>query len=89
MPEIRIVSTTYGLGGYDPTKPNNNLVAQETREVSDAELAVEAAEAETAQANDQALVAYQGWGSLTLAQKDRVLKALLGDFIARHRGNYI
>jgi len=89
MAELRVVAITYGLGGYDPTKPNNNIVGQETRLVADAELSVEAAEAETAQANDQALVAYQGWANLTLAQKDRVLKTLLGDFISRHREHYI
>ncbi len=53
------------------------------------ELAVIAIEAETAAANDNALAAYQVWGNLTLAQKDRVLKGLLGDFISRHRGNYL
>mgnify|MGYP001569826039 CR=1 FL=1 len=60
-----------------------------SREVSDAELAVEAAEAETARANDQALVAWQRWNMLTSAQKDLVLKTLLGDFISRHREQYL
>ena len=53
------------------------------------ELAVEAVEQETAQANDQALVAYQNYGNLSLAQKDIILKALLGDFISRNRDRYI
>ena len=65
------------------------VVARVPYEVSDGELAVEAVEAETAQANDQALTVYQGWAGLTLAQKDRVLKILLRDFISRHRENYI
>ena len=58
-------------------------------EVSDEELAVEVVEAETKEANDSALIAYQNYGNLTIAQKDRILKGLLGDFISRHRGNYI
>lgn len=42
MPETRIVSTTYGVGGFDPTKPNNNIVEERTKVISDAELAEEA-----------------------------------------------
>ena len=80
MPKTRVIERTFA-GGV--------VVEEKTRLISDAELAVEAAEAETAQANDQDLVAWQGWASLTLTQKDNVLKALLGDFISRHRENYI
>jgi hypothetical protein len=29
--------TTYGVGGYDPTKPNNNIVEQYEVEVPDPE----------------------------------------------------
>ncbi|HSG62329.1 MAG TPA: hypothetical protein VLA24_12950 [Pseudomonadales bacterium] len=29
--------TTYGLGGYDPTKPNNNIVEQYEVEIPDPE----------------------------------------------------
>jgi len=32
---MRVLSTTYGLGGYDATKPNNNVVAQVTAELVD------------------------------------------------------
>ena len=81
MPETRVVSTTYDRNG--------NVIEQVTRVVSDAELAVEALEQEVKQDNDQALRAYQSWGSLTVAQKDRALKMLLGDFISRNRKNYI
>jgi len=31
------LSTTYGLGGYDPTKPNNNIIEQYEVEVPDPE----------------------------------------------------
>ena len=51
MPETRIISTTYGLGGYDPTKPNNNIIEEVTRIVSDAELADEAEEKALAKAD--------------------------------------
>ena len=42
MPETRIVETVYGVGGYDPTKPNNNIIGQVTAEISDEQLAEEA-----------------------------------------------
>ena len=57
-------------------------------QVSDAQLALEAIEHEVQVANDQALVAYQHWATLTLAQKDAALKALVGDYIVRNRSNY-
>ena len=64
-------------------------VNQVPYEVPDGELVIEAIEAETAEANDNALIAYQNFDDLTLAQKNRILKGLLGDFISRHRDNYI
>ena len=42
MGETRIVSTVYGVGGYDPTKPNNNIIEQVTAKISDEQLADEA-----------------------------------------------
>lgn len=42
MPETRIVEIVYGLGGYDPSKPRNNILEEVTREFSDEELADEA-----------------------------------------------
>ncbi len=42
MAETRVIETTYGIGGLDPTKPNNNIVEEVTAIISDAELAVEA-----------------------------------------------
>ena len=89
MPEKRVIETIYGVGGYDPTKPNNNIIEQVTAVISDAQLAIEAAEAETKAANDQAMVAYKNFASLSLAQRNTVLKALLGDFISRHKENYL
>ena len=50
MPETRVVSTVYGLGGYDPTKPNNNIIEQITAVISDAQLAEEAEERALAKA---------------------------------------
>jgi hypothetical protein len=31
------LSITYGIGGYDPTKPNNNIIEQYEVEVPDPE----------------------------------------------------
>ena len=89
MPENRKVATAYGVGGYDPTKPNNNIIEEVTKVISDEELAIEAVEQETAAANDQALVAYKNYNKLSPAAKDIILKGLLGDFISRNRSNYI
>ena len=41
MSETRIAEIVYGLGGFDPTKPNNNVIDTKTRIVSDEELAEE------------------------------------------------
>ena len=41
MPETRIIETVYGVGGYDSTKPNNNIIEQKTAEISDEQLADE------------------------------------------------
>ena len=51
MPETRIISTTYGLRGYDPTKPNNNIIEQVITEISDEQLADEAEEKALAKAD--------------------------------------
>ena len=32
---MKILSTVYGLGGFDASKPNNNVVAQITAELVD------------------------------------------------------
>ncbi len=74
---------------YIQTYQDGVLIDSEPYEVSDEELQVEQAEAETKEANDNALAAYNNWDSLNQLQKDRVLKGLLGDFISRHRNNYI
>ncbi len=51
MPEERIVSIVYGFGGYDPAKPNNNVVEQITRVIPDDELASEIEEKALAKAD--------------------------------------
>lgn len=42
MPETRVIRTVYGIGGYDPRKPDNNVVERVTAEISDEQLADEA-----------------------------------------------
>jgi len=42
MPGKRVVRTVYGVGGYDLTKPNNNIIEEITAEISDEQLADEA-----------------------------------------------
>ena len=51
MPETRIIQTIYGVGGYDPTKPNNNIIEQVTAEIFDEQLADEAEEKALAKAD--------------------------------------
>ena len=77
MPETRIVSTTYGIGGYDPTLPNNNIIEQVTAEISDEQLYQEQLAEEFNNVHTQAILALKNWGSLTLAQKDTILKNLV------------
>jgi len=52
MPEARVVLRTYGLGGYDSTRPNNNLVEEITAEISDEQLAEEAEQKAMEKAED-------------------------------------
>jgi len=42
MPETRVIQTVYGIGGYDPTKPNKNIIEEVTAVISDEQLAEEA-----------------------------------------------
>lgn len=69
--------------------PANATIVQEPYEVSDAQLALEAIEKETLTANDQAKAAYLNWANLTATQKDKVQKALLGDYIGRNKEKYL
>ena len=85
MPETKIVSTGYGVGGHDTTKPNNNIIEQVTKVVSDAELDVEKVGFDADQVIKTAISAFKSWATLTPAQKDRILKGLLADFIVRRR----
>jgi hypothetical protein len=32
---MTVLSTTYGLGGFDPAKPDNNVIARVTAELVD------------------------------------------------------
>lgn len=79
MPEV-VVETVYDSEG--------NIIEQITKDVPQEELEINQVEVEVDEANDQALAAYQSWDNLTMAQKDRVLKALLGDYISRNRHRY-
>lgn len=42
MPETRVVSRIYGLGGYDPSKPNSNVIEEVAAIIPDEQLADEA-----------------------------------------------
>lgn len=77
MPETRVVETVYGLGGYEPTKPNNNIVEQKTAEVSDEQLYQEYLPKEFNEVHEKAILALKNWASLTAAQKDTLLKGLV------------
>lgn len=50
MPETRVVEAVYGPGGYDPGLPNNNIIEEVTRVISDEQLADEAEEKALARA---------------------------------------
>lgn len=69
MPETRYVKVHDGEG---------NVVAEEPYEVSDEELHEEALVHQFNDAHVQGLQAYNNWGSLTTAQRNIILKNLLG-----------
>ena len=67
MPETR----------YTELYQDGVLVGKEPYEVSDEQLYQEQLAAEFNAAHEQAILAYKNWGSLTLAQKDAILKGLV------------
>lgn len=69
-------------------EPHGTLVFDTPVPMSSREMELEAIAEEVSAANDLALQAYQHWDSLTLAQKDKALKMLLGEYIVRHKENY-
>lgn len=77
MSETRVIETTYGEGGYDPSKPSNNVAEQITAVISDEQLYQEQLAAEFNDAHEQAILALKNWSSLTVAQKDAILKNLV------------
>ena len=81
MSEKRVVERVFDTDG--------NIVEENSREISDAELSIEQVETETAAANDEALNAWLGWNSLPTSKKLAWIKMLLGDFVSRNRDNYI
>jgi hypothetical protein len=91
MPETRYIdSYSWPAGTPAADKiPANATITQTPYEVSDAELALEAITAETTIENDKAKVAWDNWAGLSLAQKDRVLKGLLGEYIGRNKDKYL
>ena len=77
MPETRIVETAFGLGGYDPTKPNNNIVEEIIVEVSDEELHQEELDKEMNDTHIQLFRALDNWDSLSAAQIKQIVKHLV------------
>lgn len=69
MPETRYIEV------YDS---DGNLVAREPYEISDAELTQEILDAHFNDIHTAALSLYADWDTVTLQQKDRILRELLG-----------
>lgn len=69
MPKTRYIDV------YDN---QGNLIAQEPYEVSDAELVQEALNRHFNDIHVTALAFYADWDSVTLQQKDRIVRELLG-----------
>ena len=61
--------TVYGLGGYDPLKPNSNVIDSRIVEVPPAVQNARLIVAKIAQALDQLETADQSWNTLTTAQR--------------------
>lgn len=79
MPETRYNEIWDGQG---------HLISRIPYELSDLQLELERIQREVLASNDQALVAYQHYDNLVAAQKDKILKALLGEYIVNHRERY-
>ena len=77
MPETRVVETTYGIGGYDPTLPNNNIVEEITAEISDAQLYQEELAAKMNERHEKHLTALKHWELVTDAEKDVIQQELV------------
>ena len=88
MSEPRVVSTTYGVGGFDPSKPNNNIVEELTEEISDEELAQEQIEQDSNDAIHTIKAKYDIWDSLTSSQQKAVVKDLLICMLNLYKGQY-
>lgn len=73
MPETRYIKEFDNQG---------NLINQIPYEVSDEQLLIEQLGAESNSYHTLAVQAYNGWASLTAAQKDKILKFLLGYYLA-------
>lgn len=69
MPEIRYIEE------YDQ---DGNLINQTPYEVSDEQLYFEQLDTSCNEQHTKGIQAYNNWGSLTVSQKDAVLKGLLG-----------
>jgi hypothetical protein len=53
---MKVLSTTYGVGGYNPELPNNNVIAQITGELVDGSWVVTDEDGSTREANYEELV---------------------------------
>jgi hypothetical protein len=53
---MKTLSTVYGLGGFDASKPNNNVIAQITGELVDGSWVVTDEDGSTREANYEELV---------------------------------
>ncbi len=77
MPETRIVSIIYGEGGYDPTKPNNNVIEEKTKEFSDEELYCIEIMQLSNDASHKIRNNLDNWGSLSSSEKREAVKDCL------------
>lgn len=68
MPETRVIETVYDQQG--------NIIEEITAEISDEQLYQKELEREFNEAHTKAIQALKNWDSLTLQQKDAILKNL-------------
>jgi len=76
MSEKRVVRILYGEGGYDSTKPNNNIIKQETEVVSDEQLYQEQLGKEFNDYHIHVINMLNKWEQQQSQQKDELLKML-------------
>ncbi len=88
MSEQRVVETVYNLGGYDSSKPNNNIIEQVTAGISDEQLFLEQIELGSNDGIHAIKDAYDNWDSMTGNEQKAIVFPLIICMLNLYKGQY-